>query len=319
MEKILLYPVVTSEILESSGFTSEKYKFSYSYQNKVYGLQQKGTTWIKLTDPLDIWKIETEGLKIDKTVRFAYPELLKGKNGVVCREAELGICLIWTNKKLTQTGVIFPTSDSIKPEGRTCIFSYSFEPGKISGDLELSLTMYVKSKADNVLEDEKNLINEVGVTVGIIENAVLDFNSLYMEFPIEEYKSDSEPLWWVEFSDWEDPKTIDMFTKDSFCLYLNPYYDSCPAPSTNETGNSIKNFDLLVDILAQTYFLMFQRLEPEDLRATIQNIGLVNNSICSILHQFIENCTVELPWKEPHKLLKSLQVNIRKMLQGDLK
>ena len=75
----------------------------------------------------------------------------------------------------------------------------------------------------------------------------------------------------------------------------------------------------MVDILAQTYFLMFQRLEPEDLRATIQNIGLVNNSICSILHQFIENCTVELPWKEPHKLLKSFQVNIRIMLQGDLK
>ena len=177
--------------------------------------------------------------------------------------------------------------------------------------------MYVKQKAQEVCADETDLINEDGVTVGEIERVVLDFNSLYMEFPIEECKSENEPLWWVEFSEWEDPKTIDMFSKDSLCLYLNPYYEACPAPSTNETGNKIKNFDLMVDILAQTYFMMFQRLSDDDLKATKQNIGLSNNTICSILHQFIEECYEELHWESPEKLLKSLQVNIRKKLQED--
>ena len=136
---------------------------------------------------------------------------------------------------------------------------------------------------------------------------------------IEEFKSEKEPLWWVEFSEWEDPKTTDMFTKDNICLYLNPYYEGCPAPSMDASGGSIKNLDLLVDILAQTYLLIFNRLTDDDLRATKQNIGLTSNSICSILNQFIESCNeTELDWGSSERLLKTLQINIRKMLtRGD--
>lgn len=319
MESFLFYPTLTPELLEASGLSIDKYRFTYMYQDKYYGLLQKGTTTVKLSDPLDIWKIETEGLTIDKVVRFAYPELLRGVNGVVARDAVLGICIMWTNKKLTQTGVILPVSDISSASGRTCRFNYTFDSGRISGDLELSVCMYVKKKAESLELGEDNLINEDGVIVGEIEHTVLDFNSLYMEFPIEEYRSAEEPLWWVEFSEWEDPKTVDMFSKDSFCLYLNPYYDACPAPSTNASGNSIKNFDLLVDILAQTYLMIFQRLSDDDLRATKKNINLNPNSICSILNRFIEDCDNHkgLQWESPEKLLRSLQLNLRLLLQED--
>ena len=141
---------------------------------------------------------------MDKTVRIAYPDLLKGKDGVVCKNAELGISIIWTNKKLTQTGIILPVSDITTPQGKTCKFHYAFEPGTLSGDLELSLSLFVKKAATQILSDEEDLINETGVNVGEIEHIVLDFNSLYMEFPIEEFRSETEPLWWVEFSEWED-------------------------------------------------------------------------------------------------------------------
>ena len=315
MENISLYPTLTPEMLQNSGCVPEKYIFTYSFQGRYYGLKQNGTATVKLTDPLELWKIEDEGLKIDKTVNIAYPDLLQGPTGVACRNAELGLCIIWTNKTLTQTGHILPETEIITPQGRVCKFSYEFPPGMISGDLELLLIMYVKKRAEEVGPDEGALINETGVTVGQIERKVLDFNSIYMEFPIEEYKSDKEPLWWVEFSEWEDPKTTDMFTKDNICLYLNPYYDSCPSPSMDRSGGSIKNVDILIDILAQTYLLIFGRLSDDDLRATRLNIGLTSNSICSILNQFIESCNeVELDWGSPERLLKTLQINIRSML-----
>ncbi len=317
MKKLMFYPTLTPEMIDASGIVVDKYRFSYMYGEQTFGLQQKGSTTIKLFDQSDIWKVETEGLILEKTVQVAYPILLKGKDGIACNNAELGICIIWTNKKLTQTGYILPCSDITTNQGRNCKFYHTFKPGVISGDLELSLVFYIKKKADEIAHGEENLINEDGVTVGEIEHTVLDFNSIYMEFPIEEFKSETEPLWWVEFSEWEDPKTIDMFSKDSLCLYLNPYYEGCPAPSASETGSSIKNFDLLVDILAQTYLLIFQRLSEEDLRATKQDIGLTNNSICSILHQFIESCYVDLHWESPEKLLKSLQINIRRMLKEE--
>jgi hypothetical protein len=59
--------------------------------------------------------------------------------------------------------------------------------------------------------------------------------------------------------------------------------------------------------------MIFQRLTEEQLRKTRQNIGLQPNSICSILHEFIKDCE-DLHFESPEKLLKSLQMEIRKRL-----
>lgn len=309
MQNIYFYPKLNDELIENCGCSVTKYLFTYSYQGRVFGLMQKGSSTIRISDPREIWKVETEGLNFEKTVCIAYPNLLHGKDGVACTDAEIGVCIIWTNKTLTQTGCILPQTDITTPQGRVCKFSYSFEPQRIAGDLELTVSVYIKKAANVVQPGEESLINEEGVSIGELESVVLDFNSIYMEFPIEEFKSDKEPLWWVEFSQWEDPKTIDGFTKDNICLYLNPYYAACPM-----TDGTIKNLDLLIDILATTYFMIFQHLSTDDLRATRQDIGLQPNSICSILHQFIEDCEEEPRFETPEKLLKSLQKEIRNRL-----
>lgn len=314
MENLNFYPKLTSELKEACGLSVGKYIFTYFFQDNSYGLKQKGTSAIKLSDPLEIWKIENEGISFSKTITIAYPRLLYGVNGIACQGASLGICIMWTNKTLTQTGCILPESDIETETGRTCCFNYSFEPGIIKGDLELSVILYIKKKADSLLPSEEKLVNEEGVTVGDIETVVLDFNSIYMEFPIEEYNSPNEPLWWVYFSQWEDPK-VDLFDRENICLYLNPYYAACPM-----VGEEIKNLDLLIDIMATTYFMIFKKIEedPEDMKATQQNLGLENNSICSIMHQFIESCPVPLHFESQEALLKSLQINIRKLLEeGD--
>ncbi len=314
MEKLYFYPQLTGEMQENSGINCSQYDFSYMYQNNRYELKQKGSSTIKLSDPLELWKIESEGITLSKTINIAYPLLLQGPHGIACRNAEIGICIMWTNKTLTQTGCILPVTDIISDTGRTCSFDYTFPPGSIKGDLELSVVLYIKKRADQIFQDEEYLMNEEGVTVGEIESVVLDFNSIYMEFPIEEYYSAKDPLWWVYFSQWEDPKT-ELFDKENLCLYLNPYYSACPM-----AGEEIKNIDLLIDIMATTYLMIFIKIRenPEDLKATQQNLGLENNSICSIMHQFIESCKEPLHWESDEALLKSLQINIRKMLQeGD--
>lgn len=314
MNNIYFYPKLTNEIVNASGIQIGKYVFTYEYQDGVYGLKQKGTNTIKLSDPLEIWTVETEGITLSKTISIAYPLMLYGSNGIACSNASIGICIMWTNKTLTQTGCILPESDIETETGRVCTFNHTFSPGTIKGDLELSVILYLEEKAETVLQGEEKLNNEEGVSLGTLETVVLDFNSIYMEFPIEEYNSASEPLWWVYFSQWEDPK-VDLFDKENICLYLNPYYSACPM-----VGEEIKNLDLLVDILSSTYLLIFERImeKAEDLQATQDNLGLENNSICSIMYQFIESCKTPLHFESPEALLKSLQINIRKMLEeGD--
>ena len=108
--------------------------------------------------------------------------------------------------------------------------------------------------------------------------------------------------------------TIDMFTKENVCLYLNPHYSACPM-----TDGTIKNLDLMIDILASAYFMMFKRLSEDQLKATRQNIGLAPNSICSILHYFISTCNdPELRFESDEALMKTLQMNIRaKLTEGE--
>ena len=77
---------------------------------------------------------------------------------------------------------------------------------------------------------------------------------------------------------------------------------------------------MLIDIMATTYLLVFQKIgeDPEDMKATQQNLGLENDSICSIMHQFIESCPEPLHFESQEALLKSLHINIRMMLEeGD--
>lgn len=314
METINAYPRASKDLLEKAGCVSDNFRFFYSPNGIEAGLIAKGSSIVKLSDPLDMWKLKEDGITIKKTVSIAYPNFLFGPDGIACKDAEIGICIIWTNHRLTQTGHILPQNDISNASGRTCFFEHTFLPGEIDGDLELSLRLFIKKSASVIEENEEILMNEEGVSIGEIDSIVVDFDSIYMEFPIEEYSSDKEPLWWIEFSQWEDPKIIEKFTKDNICLYLNPFYSACPM-----TDGNIKNIDMLIEILSTAYLMMFQRLSEEDLSATRNNIGLEANSICSILHQFIEECNAtDLRFESAEMLLKSLQVNIRaKLMEGD--
>lgn len=312
MDNLKFYPYLTDDLMEKSGCMIEKFQFFY-YPNDMEAPlrgEKKGVGVIKITDPLDMWSLAQDGITFKKKVSIAYPDFLFGAEGIACKNAEIGICIMWTNNRLTQTGLILPNSDITTAAGRTCYFEHTFNPGEVEGDLQLSVCLYVKKSASEILDGEEELMNEEGVTIGELDDIVVDFDSVNMEFPIEELYSDKEPLWWIEFSQWEDPKSLEKFTKDNICIYLNPYYSACPM-----TDGNIKNVDLLIDILVTSYLMIFERLSEEDLQATRNDVGLEANSICSILHQFIGECNkTELRFESPEALLRTLQINLRAKL-----
>lgn len=311
MNELSFFPVLTEKLIEACGCQCTKYVFSYKDKNQEQELKQSGKNIVKLSEPSDSWKVEQDGLILKKEVKIAHPHLLYGKQGIIPQGAQIGICIIWTNRSLTQTGYILPAVDNTTPTGRICTFRHEFLPGEIKGDLELSLIVYLKEQAKAVVGDEDHLINEAGVILGDIETLSLDFNSIYMEFPIEECNAKDQPLWWVEFSRWEDPR-VDLFSKENICLYLNTAYDDCPM-----VGETIKNLELLIQIISTTYLLIFKKLDDGELHDTKNDVGLNPNSICSIMHQFILGCE-SLRWESDESLLKSIQQNVAKMLkEGD--
>lgn len=306
---MFFYPTFTDELRETSGLHMTAYSYCYMADAVEYKLQGKGKSVVKLDD--DVWKIERDGLRIRRKVSFEYPEMLYGGSGIACTGAELGVCIIWVNKALTQMGTILPVNEFFDESTKVYEFDYEFPAGTIKGDLHLDMQLYIKSSAETVAEGENSLMNDEGVTVGTLDTVNLDFGSAYMEFPIIEVNSKTQPLWWLELSDWSDPKT-DLFNEDNLCIYLNTAYDSCP-----KMGDSIKYADVLIDIITSAYVMLFQRIkEMGELADTINDVDLEQGSISKILFYFKNSCETDIDFSSVEKMHKSIWTNVANMIYG---
>ena len=309
MASIAFYPLATEELLLESGVSAGDYRFSFEMEGSRLPLSQSGRSTVKLSDPNELWGIESEGLILDRQVVIEYPMLLKGSNGIAPSGSELSICIVWNNKALTQMGYIKPLSVSTQNTSLYLNFHHVFKPGEISGDLTLDTVFYIKLAAAAVLPEEENLINRAGVTLGEIDSLTLSFAEDFMEFPIVEVNDKNAPLWWLDITQWDDP-TVDPFTSDYVCLYLNNAYSHCP-----KAGSTTKGQDLLVEIISTCYLMLFQELVDRDcIDRTINNVDLEPGSIAKVLYYFVDSCDPALRTGSISEMQKTIRTNVERML-----
>ncbi len=306
---MFFYPTLTDELKDAAGISSMPYTFSYSVEGIDYKLVGKGKSVVKFDD--EAWKIERDGLRIRRRVVVEYPDVLHGGLGIACSDAELGLCIIWTNRSLTQMGTILPQNEYESDSSKIYEFDYEFAPGTLKGDLNLEMQLYIRKPAINIQSDEKSLMNDEGVTVGIIDETHLDFGNMYMEFPITEVNNKKLPMWWLELSDWSEPKE-DLFNEDNLCIYLNTAYESCP-----RLGDTIKHADVLIDIITTAYVMLFKRvMDCGCLADTINDVGLEQGSISKILFYFKDSCENEIDFSTEERMHKSIWMNVADMIYG---
>lgn len=306
---MFFYPTLTDELKDSSGYFASPYTYSYLIEENEQLLAAKGKSTVKIDD--ENWKIERDGLRLRRTVSFEYPEMLFGKNGIARTGAELGICIIWVNRSLTQMGTILPENEYVDESKRVVVFDYEFQPGEIQGELELDMIAYIKKSSEEVNEEETHLINDEGVTVGILDEIHLDFGSLYMDFPIQEVNNKKQPLWWLDMGSWSDP-TSELFNEDNLCIYLNTAYDTCP-----KVGENIKNSDVLIEIISTVYMMIFRRIDELGyLSQTTNDVDLEPGSISKIMFYFWSSCKDPIDFSSIERLHKSIWMNVATMING---
>ena len=110
---------------------------------------------------------------------------------------------------------------------------------------------------------------------------------------------------------WEDPRR-DSFDEDYVCLYLNSHYDYCP-----KVGDTIKNVDLLIEIISTAYLMIIQKIdEMGHLNDTLNDVSLEPGSISKIIYYFYSSCNVPLKYESIDSLQKTIHQNIEDMLKG---
>lgn len=307
---MFFYPTLTDELKDAAGFSSTPYTFSYSVEGIDYKLVGRGKSVVKFDD--EAWKVERDGLRVRRRVVVEYPDILYGGSGIACSDAELGLCIIWINRSLTQMGTILPQNEYDNDSSKVYEFDYEFAPGTLKGDLNLEMQLYIRKPAISIRSDEKSLMNDEGVTVGVLDETHLDFGSMYMEFPITEVNNKKQPMWWLELSDWSEPKE-DLFNEENLCIYLNTAYESCP-----KLGDTIKYADVLIDIITTAYVMLFKRvMDCGCLADTINDVGLEQGSISKILFYFKDSCETEIDFSSEERMHKTIWMNVADMIYGD--
>ena len=149
------------------------------------------------------------------------------------------------------------------------------------------------------------------MSVGVVDSISLDFDNLYMDFPIKEVKDAALPLWWLELNQWSDP-TQDPFSEDYVCLYLNSYYSHCP-----KVGDVIKNEDILIEIISTSYLMIIKKIDEMGyLSQTLDGVDLESGSISQVIYYFYTSCEIALRMESIDALQKTIHMNVEKMLKG---
>lgn len=319
MNNIHFYPRLTPQLIENSGFNNNSsYVFSYRIpsDHQETHLELKTGRTATLSDPLSMWSLKEDGLILSRTVVIEYPSVLKGPEGIAPSGATVLPCILWSNKKLSLAGVIRPKVIADNPS-LLCKFDHYFEPRALAGDLTLELVLYLANPAGSLVTGEEHLMNEAGVTLGNLENPlVIDIEGDVMDFPIEEFSDEGGPLWRMQFDPWEDPRTA-LFSEESFSLLLNTKHPDCPKIARGV----VSNLPLLKEIVAQAYFLLFEKVREvgdgawDDMRT---NTDLVPDSICSVLHWFSQkSADVPFNWTTPEDRLLSIKQIVDLCFEAD--
>lgn len=313
------FPRVTDELVGKLGVDSSDYLFSYYLEDhpvELSFIRKRGLFAVE--DPSEVWKISEDGLRVQKSVSIDHPEKLFGKKGVAPAESYLAICILWTNRRLSQTGVIHAARADYD-RGVHLDFDHMFEPGTLCGDLSLDLVVYLKEPAVVVSSDELHLMNEAGAILGSLEEQTdITFDNNCMEFPIGEVHRPGEPLWWMSFSSWTDPRE-DSFSEENIQLILNTAHKDCPEIKNGKTTRQ----DVLLEVLAGAFFSIFEKVREMDDAEIWSNMkddtGLQPGSICGVLHQFSRmDPEHEFLWSSIEGRMLSIKRIVAQSMAGDV-
>lgn len=244
MKELYFYPTLNEANVKDFGIDIGELVFSYN--DIALKTDESGV----LRNPVEkTWLVQNNGMTMRTSIRLNTPEKLYGKAGVACSGAKIGFYAIWSNPSTMQAdSCILNSVDGINFELRQ-----TFSPEMIKGILNLTVHAFVESPAETVSEEESFLMNDSGVSIGVVATKSVLLNDDHLSFPIIKVKEDDKPLWWVTL-DWEDPK-VERFD-NCITVFLNKKFKTYP--------KSGKDAEFLCTIIASVYFLVIKKLKMQD-------------------------------------------------------
>ena len=313
-----LYPSLTDEIKEGL-FQAKEFKFSYTGHD---GLDKdlvcetaEINSSINCLKTDGVWNADSNNLCIRRIIALKNYRKLFGPDGIACRNARLGLSLVWTSSDSKQRGSISILEFGIDEAQLSAQSDHSFiqgeidvefPPAKLRGDIELSVMLYV-SKAGIPAQDETHLANEEGFILGAFDSYILRIDGTGSLFPVYEVFEQDKPLWSVR-CDWIDP-VADQFS-ETVSININTAHKNY-----RFIDRSQKAFcsQLLVEVMSAALCCIIEKLRTDKYLDQILGADEMEPGSVGEVVRYFAN-TLEWDFTTPDKL----SLSTRKFFDGRL-
>lgn len=302
---ISLFPQLTDEIISKIGVQPEEFEFYYTKDDEEFELRcdsiDGSLSVYKLVDENGVWTPDDYDLGIRKTIDFISAINLFGANGVACKDATVGVAIMWTSVESRQRGVIELGELESRFGIQTVEASHLFKKAQLRGNVQFDIVLYIKKPSNQSDDDEKILANEKGFLLGSIGETIgIQLDGSGSLFPIFEESRPGYPLWRVTCQ-WEDP-CYDLFG-ESVKIYLNKAH-----PSFKYIDKSSKKYvpQLLQEIMASALTIVITKLKSDEAAWGLieNNTSAQNGSLAEAIHYFRN----ALEWKMDNAEVTSLSI-----------
>ena len=303
---VFLYPSLTEKIKERV-FQAKKYHFSYTSndgsENELDYEASEISSSINCLKTDGVWSADKYNLIVKRTVAVKNYLQLFGPNGLACRNALLGLSLVWTSPDSRQRGAEHILSFGVNEEQLPSTEDHSFSEGelevefpaaKIRGDIDFSIVLYIE-KAGVPSVDETHLANEKGFVLGAFDSFTLRIDGTGSLFPVFEVFEKEKPLWYVR-CDWVDPIS-DSFS-ETVSININKAHKNYKFLDRTQ-----KSFctQLLVEVMSAALCCIIEKLRSDnELDQILTNDDMESGSIGEVIRYF-EN-TLGWDFSSPDKL-----------------
>lgn len=304
---IFLYPSLTDEMKERVLFQARPYAISYidndGFEKELnYEAAEAGASMHCLkTD--GVWNADKYKLCVKRSVALKHYRTLFGPDGLACRNAKLGISLVWTSPDSRQRGaepiMTISVSEKDFAEKHDLTFTESeidveFSQARLRGNVNFSVVLYI-AEAGIPNDDEFHLANEEGFVLGEFDNFVLRLEGTGSLFPIFEVHEKGQPLWYVR-CDWTDPIS-DSFS-ESISININTAHKNYKYIDRTQRTFCAQ---LLVEVMSAALCSIIEKLRIENfLEQILGDDEMEAGSVGEVVRYFSE--TLEWDFSTPDNL-----------------
>ena len=300
------FPVLDDLMVNKIGLQPEEYSVSYNSNSGLSELQydypedpsSKSKT-IRLRDPKGEWNMEEYGFSMEKKYILRQPSFLFGPNGLALEDAVIGIAVIWYSKTSNQRGISHVGELKKGDIMKDCFFFMKFDKAELRGSVFLETVLYIKKPG--MIKAGKNLANEEGTIIGILEKNEIILEGNGSIFPVVEVQDKYKPLWWLE---WNAVNPLeDSFDEENVCIYINnihPDYESL------KMEDGLGNSPNLREIISTAIQLIILKIKDgEYWEETIKGDEFEFGSISHAVNYFIKS----FDWNanEPEKFAMAIR------------